>query len=208
MTSESVNEERKPLATQEEYLGAGAHIGTKFRTGEMGPFIYKARTDKLYVFNLSETDRRLELAAKLLSKYDPKDILVTASRMYAQKPAQAFAEAIGADILMSRFPPGALTNPNSESFREPKIILISDPKAERQAIAEAIQLGIPLVALCDTDSNAKGIDLIVPCNNKGRKALALIYFILAREIQLLQGKIDKRENFGLTIADFEERITD
>jgi small subunit ribosomal protein S2 len=208
MTSESVNEERKPLATQDEYLGAGAHIGTKFITGEMGPFIYKARTDKLFVFNLSVTDVRLELAAKLLSKYDPKDILVTASRMYAQKPAQAFADVIGTDILLSRFSPGTLTNSNSESFREPQVVLISDPKAERQAIDEAMQLGIPVVALCDTDSSARGVDLIVPCNNKGRKALALIYFLLAREITLLQGKISKRGEFNKTIVDFEERLTD
>ncbi len=192
------------LVSQELYLKSGVHIGTKIKTGEMRKFIYRRRGDKLYVLNLREIDNRLRLAAKELARFEPEDILVTASRTYATSAAAMFCKIIGARLYPGRFIPGVLTNPSRPDFVEPKILLISDPRGESRAIDEAGKMGIPVIALCDTDNSTRNVDWIVPCNNKGRRSLALIYYILAREYLLARGIISSHKEFRYRPRDFED----
>ena len=148
----------------------------------MLPFIYRVRTDGLYVLDVQATDTHIRAAAKLLSKYEPANILVASVRQYGHYPVNKFAKVIGARAQVGRFMPGTLTNPSFEEYIEPDILLVTDPAADVQVISEAVSIGIPVVALCDTNNLVSKVDLVIPTNNKGRKALALIYWLLAREI--------------------------
>lgn len=194
------------MIDQTEYLEAGIHIGTKVKTPGMKKFIYKVREDGLYLLNLKTTDDRIRLAAKMLAAYDPKEIVVTASRLYAIAAASKFAEIINAKFIEGRVMPGIFTNPYREDFMEPSIIFINDTRNERQAIREAKKTNIPVVALCDTDNWVKFVDLIVPCNNKGRRSLALIYYLIAREFLKAKGIIKSNEEFNYKISDFEAKV--
>ena len=173
--------EQQFLVPSDQYLKAGIHIGTKFRTKYMEQFIYKTRPDGLSVLNLQKIDERIKIAAQLLSKYDPKDILIVSRRENGWKAVKAFMKATGAKGFAGRYPPGILTNPELNSYMEPKIILVTDSWPDRNAIMDAIKVGIPVIALCDTNNQANYIDLVVPLNNKGKKALGLFFWILARE---------------------------
>ncbi len=172
----------KLLVSLDDYLSNGVHVGLKYRTSDMRPFIYKVRPDKLCVFDIQKIDERIRTAAKLIASYDPKDVLVVSNRVYGRKPIEKFAEYTGCVAVKDRFVSGTLTNPNIKSYVEPKLIVITDPTADNQAINESAQTGIPILAICDTNTRIKNIDYIIPSNNKGKNALALLYWILAREV--------------------------
>lgn len=194
------------LVPQEKYLEAGIHIGTKLKTSDMIQYIYKARQDKLYVLDLKKTDEKIRLAARFVSRYKPEDVMVVASRTYASNASKAFCKTTGCKQLAGRFVPGILTNPARDNFVEPKLILVSDPKGERQAVRESAKSGIPVIALCDTDNTTKFIDLIVPCNNKGKKSLALVFYLLAREVLKARGDIQTDADFKVSLQEFEEDV--
>ncbi len=198
--------ENETLIPQSEYLEVGIHIGTKVKTPGMKRFIYKVREDGLYLLDLATIDTRIKLAAKILSKYNPEEIAVTASRIYAVSAAQKFTEITKAKLLQGRVMPGIFTNPNREDFTEPEIVLISDTRTERQAVKEASKTNVPTIALCDTDNWIKFVDLVIPCNNKGRRSLALIYYLLAREYLKEKGLIKTNDEFTYNISDFEAKM--
>ena len=194
------------LIGQDTYLEVGIHIGTKVKTPGMKRFIYQVREDGLYLLDLTTIDKRIRLAAKTLARYDPSEIAVTASRIYSVAAAAKFAEITKAKLITGRVMPGIFTNPNRNDFMEPEIILISDNRNERQAVKEANKTNIPIIALCDTDNWMKFVDLVIPCNNKGRRSLALIYFLLAREFMKEKGLIKTNEEFEYKISDFEAKV--
>ncbi|MBN2735174.1 MAG: 30S ribosomal protein S2 [Methanomicrobiaceae archaeon] len=175
------------LVPVEDYLAAGVHIGTQQKSQDMKKFIYRVRGDGLYILDIQQTDDRIRTAAEFLSKYDSANILVVTSRQYGQYPAKKFADAIGGMSKVGRFIPGMLTNQRISQYVEPDVIIVTDPIGDSQAITEAVQCGIPVVALCDTNNITKYIDLVIPTNNKGRKALSMIYFLLTREILKSRG---------------------
>jgi len=194
------------LIQQEKYLEAGIYIGTKIKTSDMNPFIYKARKDKLYVLDLKKVDERLRYAARFLSRYDPSGTVVVASRTYAINSASKFSQVTGCKVLPGRFTPGIFTNPARENFVEPKLLLVCDPKGERQAVKEAASMGVPVIALCDADNSTKFVDWIVPCNNKGRRSLALIFYLLAREVQKHRGVVKDDSEFSHKPEEFEASV--
>ena len=198
--------EQTMMVTEETYMTSGVHIGTRQKTADIKEFIYKVRNDGLYIIDVKKTDERIKATAKFLAKYDPTKILVVSVRQYGQKPVRKLGETTGIQVLDGRFQPGTLTNPNAKTFLEPEIILLTDPLADIQALHEAKNIGIPVIALCDTNNETKYIDYVVPTNNKGRRALALIYWLLARAILREQGKIQSDEEFTTTVEDFEAEI--
>ncbi|MBN3037536.1 MAG: 30S ribosomal protein S2 [Candidatus Diapherotrites archaeon] len=198
-----VTTEENLLVPIEEYLKAGIHIGSQYKTGDMRNYIYKTRQDGLHVLDIKTVNERIGIAAEFLSKYEPARILVVAGRVYARKPARKFAENVGCLLSMKRFVPGTLTNPINPNFVEPDVILVSDPGVDKQVIKEAERIRVPVVALCDTNNLLKDVDLCVPLNNKGRKSLALAYWLLARGIQLKRGIIKDAKDFTPTIEQFE-----
>ncbi|RLF35134.1 MAG: 30S ribosomal protein S2 [Thermoplasmata archaeon] len=201
-----MEEEGGTLVPEEVYLTSGVHIGTRQKTADMKKFIYKVRNDGLYIIDIRKTDERIRIAAKFLAKYEPSQILVVSVRQYGQKPIQEFAKCTGAMAIPGRFIPGTLTNPNIETFVEPDVIILTDPLVDGQALTEAKSIGIPIVALCDTNNELRYVDLAIPTNNKGRKALALVYWLLAREYLKERGEIKSDEEFKPKVEDFEAEI--
>jgi small subunit ribosomal protein S2 len=175
------DEEADLLIPVDEYMGAGVHIGTQQKTKDMERFIHRVRTDGLYVLDVAKTDERIRTAADFLENYDPEQMLVTSSRQYGRFPAEKFAEAIGARARTGRFIPGTLTNPEYDGYIEPDVLVVTDPIGDAQAVKEAITVGIPVIAMCDSNNQTSNVDLVVPTNNKGRKALSVVYWLLANE---------------------------
>ena len=194
------------LIPLDKYLAAGLHIGTQQKTKDMERYIYRVRADGLYVLDVRKTNDRIVAAGKFLSKYDADDVLVVSTRQYGQAPVKKFGQITGAKTIPGRFIPGTLTNPNYGKFIEPKALVVTDPRSDSQAIIEARQIGIPVVALCDTENLLGNVDIVVPVNNKGRKAIALVYWLLAR--QTLRGRGDLAEDQDLDIppTDFELKM--
>ena len=195
------DEEVDLLIPVEDYLGAGVHIGTQQKTKDMERFIHRVRDDGLYVLDVSQTDRRIRTAADFLANYDPEQILVTSSRQYGRFPAEKFADVIGARARTGRFIPGTLTNPDYAGYIEPDVVVVTDPIGDAQAVKEAITVGIPVIAMCDSNNQVSNVDLVIPTNNKGRRALSVVYWLLANET------LDRR-NAGTVYAleDFEDAL--
>jgi small subunit ribosomal protein S2 len=190
----------------DEYLAAGVHIGTRIGTKSMKDFIYLIRSDGLYVLDVRATDERIRLVASFLSRYEPNQVAVFSARQYGQVPTSKLAKVCGFRSVPGRFIPGTLTNPEFSGYKEPEVILVTDPRADKQAIKEANGVGIVVVALCDTDNDMKGVDVCIPTNNKGRRALALVYWLLAREILRARGEIPPDGTIPDTIEDFTFKV--
>jgi len=179
------------LVPLEQYLKEGIHIGTKFKTKYMENFIYKVRNDGLMILNVQEIDKRLKLAANFLKQFEAEDATVVCRRENGWKAVRAFSRATGIRAFAGRYPPGVLTNSNLETFMETKLLIVTDPWQDKNVVKDALKIGIPVIALCDTNNESNNIDFVVPCNNKGKKSLGLAYFILAREYLKTKGQFIK-----------------
>jgi len=199
--------EEELLLPRDTLLSAGIHIGTRMKTGDMEQFIYRVRPDGLFVLDVKKTDDRIRVVAKFLARFEPAKIAAASARLYAQEPVKKFCEITGANPMIGRFIPGLLSNPLYPNRIEPEVLIVSDPRADFQAVKEASSVGIPVVALCSTDNEFSGVDLVIPTNNKGRRALAVIYWLLARQILRERGELPPDKDLPSTIEDFEAKIS-
>jgi small subunit ribosomal protein S2 len=196
----------KTLVAPKVYLQAGAHIGAKFKTKGMKQYIFKKRKDRLKVLDVGTIDERLRIASKFIASFEPAEIAVISQKEYGQTPVKKFAELIGARAFLGRFVPGTFSNPAMKNFFEPKLVIVTDPDIDRQAVKESIKIRAPVVALCSTDSSTDHVDLVIPINNKGRKSLALAYWLLAREVLKHRGVIKDYKEYKEKVEDFEFKI--
>ena len=196
-------EAKELLIDEDTFLTCGVHIGTKQKSKDMEPYVYKVRDDGLRILNVNMTSEKVVEAAQFLKDFDPKDVLVVSARQYGWKPATKFAENCGFECIAGRFTPGRLTNPEMRFFIEPKAIVLTDPSADAQAFREATNIKIPVIAMCDSNNLTTNVDIVIPGNNKGRRSLALIYWLLSREILRIRGELAVDEDLEETIDDFE-----
>jgi len=203
----NVTTEEELLLPRDTLLSAGTHIGTRMKTRDMEQFIYRVRPDGLFVLDVKKTDERIRITAKFLARFEPSKIAVAAARLYAQEPVGKFCEVTGAVPIVGRFIPGLLSNPLYPDRIEPDVLIVSDPRADSQAVKEASSVGIPLIALCSTDNDFSGVDLVISTNNKGRRALAIIYWLLARQTLRERGELPLDKDLPLTVEDFETKIS-
>jgi len=199
-----MSETENLLIESNEYLKSGIHIGTKFKTKYMANFIYKTRPDGLSVLNLKKIDERIKLAINFLSNYEPEDILIVSRRENGWKGLKKLHKLTGIKVIAGRYPPGILTNSNLETFTEPKVVVVCDPWPDRNAVSDAFKVGTPVVALCDTNNQSNNIDLVVPCNNKGKKSVGLLLYLVAREYMQKKGLLAGNEEMPAKIEDFVE----
>ncbi len=199
------DEEQKQL-----YLSCGIHIGTKLLSGDARRFIYRQTNYGLYVIDLTQTDERIKIAAKFLSKYVEEGsdrVIVCSVRRYGKEPVKRFCEAMGCRAITTRFIPGSLTNPIIETYiKDASVVVIVDPHADKVILREAKLARIPVVSLFDTDDTLTGIDLAIPANNRGKKALGLVFWLLARLIMLELGKISSEDEFPYLLEEFTSKI--
>lgn len=203
---EMILSEEELLLPQDTLLSAGIHIGTRTKTTDMVPFIYRVRPDGLFVLDVKKTDERIRVAAKFLARFDPSKVVAVAARLYGRDPVEKYCEVTGAIPVIGRFIPGMLSNPIYPKRIEPGVVIVSDPKADAQAVREASIMGIPVVALCSTDNDFCDVDLVIPTNNKGRRALAIVYWLLARQIMREKGEIPPEGDISLSAEDFEVKL--
>jgi small subunit ribosomal protein S2 len=189
------------LAANEDYLKSGIHIGTKFKTKYMSNFIYKTRGDGLSVLNVQQIDHRIRTMINFMSQYAPGEIMVVARRENGWKAVKLLGQLTGMRTYTGRYPPGILTNIQLKKFMEIKLIVVTDPWPDRNAVDDALRMGIPVIALCDTNNQSNNIDLVVPCNNKGKKSLGLLFWLLTKGYMENRGLVQKG-GFSYSIDDF------
>jgi len=191
---------------KKKILSTGIRVGTAVKTKFMIPYVTQASPEGLYLMDLDITLARIQTAAKFINRVNIEDVIVCSGREYANTPIEKFCEITGATKMLGRFMPGTLTNPSLPYYIEPKLVLISDPQVDAQAMTEATNAGIPVIGVSNTDNITSKIDLVIPANNRGRKSLATIYWLLAREILLEKGEIKNDDQMKYEIDDFETKI--
>ena len=201
-----MSEQSEIESIKKKILSTGIRVGTAVKTKFMVPFITKASPEGLYLIDLDITVDRIQTAAKFISREKSQDVIVCSGREYANTPIEKFCELTGTVKKLGRFMPGTLTNPSLPYYIEPKLVLISDPQVDEQAITEATNAGIPVIGIANTDNITSKVDLVIPANNRGRKALATTYWLLAREILILKGELKEGEQLKYEIDDFETKI--
>jgi len=206
MCAQTTSKTVELLIPLDRYLVAGVHIGTHICTKYMEEFVYRVRPDGLYILDVSKIDERLRIAAKFIARFEPSKIVAVSARQYGQKPVQQFCKYTGCKPIIGRFIPGTFTNPRLEWYLEPDVVIITDPRADSQAVIEAAEMGIPTVAFADTDNRTEYLDLIIPANNKGRKSLALLYWLLARQVLRERGELKPTEDLPVPVEEFEAKV--
>ena len=180
----------------------GAHIGAQRKVKPMEKYIFRVRPDGLSIINVQVIIDRIKIAAKMIASMDPSDILVITNKEQALVPADKFAELVGTGTVVGRFLPGTMTNPDQEYFVEPKMVFVADTYGDKQAIEEAFQMRIPVIALASTNNTYNKVDLVIPCNNKGRRSLAAIYWLLTQEVLKARGDLGEDGVFAEKLEDF------
>ncbi|MFB0557934.1 MAG: 30S ribosomal protein S2 [Candidatus Bathyarchaeia archaeon] len=194
------------LLPQEVLLSAGVHIGTRVKTRDMMPFIYKVRPDGLFVLDMEKMNERIQIAAKFLSRIDVSKVVVASSKRYGRTPVQKFCGLTGAKPMLGRFTSGTFTNPNYVDFFEPIAVVVTDALADDQIVDEATAMGVPVVAFCSTDNSTSNVDLVIPINNKGRRSLAIAYWLLCRQVKRELNEIPPDGDFPVSIDEFEATL--
>jgi len=181
-------------------LATGTHIGTKNLEPSMERYIWKRRQDGMYIIDLQKTWEKLVLAARIIVAIEnPQDICVISARPYGMRAVLKFAKYIGAHAIAGRYTPGGFTNQIQEKFLEPRLLILTDPITDHQPIREAAYVNIPTIAFAHTDCPLRLVDVAIPCNNKGKHAIGLMWWMLAREVLYLRGQITRPQPWNVMV---------
>ena len=207
-STESLDSSVTKDVSEQVLLSTGIRVGTLVKTKSMASFISRTRPDGLHIIDVAKTLQRIELAAKFVSNLDLSRIVVYSSREYGKTPVAKFTELTGTIPLTGRFMPGTFTNPLYPKHLDPEAVIVTDPSMDQQAVIEATQVGVPVIAICDTDNLTENVDVVIPANNRGRKALAAVMWLLSRSVLHHSGKLSSDESMSYSIEDFETKLVD
>ncbi|MEK0329713.1 MAG: 30S ribosomal protein S2 [Nitrosopumilus sp.] len=203
-----MSQQAEAIDIKKKIISTGIRVGTQVKTKFMKPFIATASPEGIYMLDLDITLERIKTAAKFINRIGTDNLIVCTGRKYAETPIEKFCEMLDSKKLVGRFMPGTLTNPSLPYYIEPKLVFISDPQVDQQAITEATNAGIPIIGIANTDNITSKLDVIIPANNRGRKALATVYWLLVRQILIERGELKENEPMKYEIDDFETKITE
>jgi small subunit ribosomal protein S2 len=196
------------IISEKMLLATGIRVGTMVKTKAMAHFVSRTTPDGLNYIDLSKILARIEVAARFISRADISKVVVYSSREYAKTPIEKFCELTGSIPITGRFMPGTFTNPLYPNHIDAEIVIVADPAIDTQAVEEASKMGIPVVAICDTDNVTSRVDLVIPANNRGRKALAAVFWLLARAVLIRTGRLKPDQPMKYTIEDFETKLVE
>jgi len=193
-----------PLAMKEEdlklLLTANVHVGTKNCDFQMERYVWRRRSDGIHIINLGKTWEKLMLAARVIVAIEnPQDVIVISARPYGQRAVFKFAQHTGSQYIGGRYTPGTFTNHTTKIYLEPRLLVVTDPLTDHQPVLEASYVNIPVIAFVDTDSNTRNVDIAIPCNNKGKQAIGLLYWLLAREVNRMRGAINRTDPWNVAV---------
>lgn len=194
--------------SEKALLSTGIRVGTLVKTKSMGSFVTRTRPDGLHVIDVGKTLARIETAGKFIARVEADRVVVYSSREYGKTPVEKFCELTGAVAITGRFMPGTFTNPLYPGHLDPDVVIVTDPAMDIQAVTEASQIGVPVIAVCDTDNVTTDIDFVIPANNRGRRALAAVFWLLARSALIHRGEFKADQPMKQNIEEFETKLVE
>jgi small subunit ribosomal protein S2 len=195
-----------PELTEKALLATGIRVGTIVKTKDMESFISRTRPDGLHIIDLEKIISRIDIVGRFIARSDIKRTVVCSAREYGKTPVEMFCSLTGAIPMVGRFMPGTFTNPLFLKHIDPELVIVTDPVMDAQVIDEASKVGVPVIAICDTDNVTSNVDFIIPGNNRGRRALAAIFWLLTRSVLVHLGALSPDQQLKNSIEDFETKV--